>query len=117
MLMPKFTVQFRKRATPIALSFIISAKYKKVIGPDENSKKVIKSNTLTTIPIVFWTKAKYARRSKVAVIAILKTSMMSLRPRQVRRRRPKMVATKLTMPTRAVTVVLLMSRPLNTIFE
>ena len=56
-LITKLMNQFKKVPIDTALSYIISAMYNQTIGPDENSKKHINSNTQVTIPIVFLSKA------------------------------------------------------------
>ena len=88
-----------------------------MITPLENSKNVMKSKVQTTIPIVSLSKEKYEIMKRERNIPVLKTTIIDFRPKHIRRNSPMMVAKKLTMPIKAVTVVADIDSPLKTMFE
>ena len=109
--------QFRKIAIPRALSYKISARYSQRITPLENSKNVMNKRVQTTIPIVLLSNEKNEIKNRDINIPVLKTIIIDFLPKHIKRNKPMIVATKLTIPIKAVTVVADMSKPLKTIFE
>lgn len=117
-LITKLTIQLMTVAILTALSCIISAMYNHVIGPGPNSNSEINTMVKMMTGMSLPYKLSHPIRTKVIAIARLHHIIIVFLPARDKNTMPTKVATKLTEPTRAVTVLPLNEVPLlKIVFE
>jgi len=113
----KLISQFSTVAILTALSYIISAIYNHVIGPDENSKRDMKTNINITTVVLCSARLNNPIAINTPDIKALHKNIIVLRPAKESKAIPIKVVKKLTPPTKPVTTDAFMPTFAKIVFE